>query len=66
MGVSLFSTGLLVQLVAEVEVVNECTNEVCAEDKSCYKNLDNQVSVRLLCEQIVNAVDTPAEEYKTN
>lgn len=66
MGVSLFSTGLLAQLVAEVEVVNECTNEACAENKNCNKDLDNQVSVRLLCKQIVNAVDTPAEENQTN
>ena len=47
-------------------MVNECTNKACAEDKKCYKNLNNQVSVRLLCEQIVNAVDTPAEENQTN
>lgn len=47
-------------------MVNKCTNEVCAENKNCNKNLDNQVSVRLLCKQIVNAVDTPAKENQTN
>ena len=47
-------------------MVNKCTNKACAEDKKCYKNLNNQVGVRLLCKQIVNAVDTPAEENQTN
>lgn len=65
-GRNCFSNGRLVQLVAEVEVVNKCTNEACAENKNCNKNLDNQVSVRLLCKQIVNAVDTPAKENQTN
>lgn len=46
-------------------MVNKCTNKACAEDKKCNKNLNNQVSIRLLCKQIVNAVDSPAEEYKT-
>lgn len=47
-------------------MVNKCTNEACAENKNCNKNLDNQVSVRLLCKQVVNAVDTPAKENQTN
>ena len=47
-------------------MVNKCTNEARAENTNCNKNLDNQVSVRLLCKQIVNAVDTPAKENQTN
>ena len=47
-------------------MVNKCTDEIGAQNKSCNQNLNYQICSWLLCEQIVNAVDTPAEEYKTN
>ena len=64
-GVTILQEVLLAQLVTEIEVVNKCTNKACAEDKKRYKNLNNQICVRLLCKQIINAVNTPAEEYQT-
>lgn len=55
-----FVTNLLLQLVAQVEVIYKCSYEVCTENKQCNQNLNYQICCSLLCKKIINTVQAPA------
>ena len=66
MGVSILHSLHLLQLITQVEVINQRTQTICAKNKQRHKHLDNNIGCGLLGEQVVNAVDTPTQEGKTN